>query len=111
MCDVNTCPPTGRVRLRCDRGTDTGEEDTEDEDTSVALFESKREVRSLESSFDSDADPDSDGDQLKAVLGPTQWKARNLKQAKHLMSTMQNEVGFPHFESHDQKLEVINFNK
>ena len=94
--------PIGRVHVRGDRGTDTGDEDTEDEDTSAALFQAKRQERDLEQSFDSN--PDSDG--VDDWLEQRVRRARLLWQARLLMCESRNNITSMHAQSDEEVTEV-----
>jgi hypothetical protein len=94
--------PIGRVHVRGDRGSDTGDEDTEDEDTSAALFQAKRQERDLEQSFDSN--PDSDG--VDDWLEQRVRRARLLWQARLLMCESRNNITSMHAQSDEEVTEV-----
>jgi hypothetical protein len=80
--------PAGAVHTRCDRGTDTGEEDTEDEDTAVVVYEAKQRekliVCSIHSESDSYSQPESESERV----------ARCLIQAEELMSKEANKMSW-----------------
>ncbi|EFX61048.1 hypothetical protein DAPPUDRAFT_274735 [Daphnia pulex] len=95
--------PIGRVHVRGDRGSDTGDEDTEDEDTSAALFQAKRQERDLEQSFDSN--PDSDG--VDDWLEQRVRRARLLWQARLLMCESRNNITSMHAQSDEEVTEEL----
>ena len=103
MTDYPQAGPAGAVRTRCDPGADTGEEDTEDEDTAVVLFEAKQReqliVCSIHADYESDHQPESESNRID----------RCLKQAEELMSEDANEISwsqFPLERRNSLKLEV-----
>ena len=104
MTDYPQAPPAGAVRTRCDRGADTGEEDTEDENTAVVLYEAKQRekliVCSIHAESDSYPQPESESDRV----------ARCLNQADELMSEDANEISWVQVSVErrtSMKLEVI----